>query len=57
MAILKVGLCDDFDCLSAVRRLGNCRSPAVWIKVCSALQIPLAGQKSWSMMEAIYFNE
>ena len=28
-----------------------------WIKVCSALQIPLAGQKSWSMMEEIFFNE
>ncbi len=28
-----------------------------WHKVCDALQIPLAGEKSWSMMEEIFFNE
>jgi L-rhamnose mutarotase len=27
-----------------------------WLKVCDAMQIPLEGEKSWAMMEQIYYG-
>ena len=28
-----------------------------WLKVCDPMQIPFAGQNSWSVMEQVYYNE
>ena len=28
-----------------------------WLKVCDPMQMPLAGAKSWTKMERVYFNE
>ena len=28
-----------------------------WLKVCDPLQIPLKGEKSWKMMEPVYYNQ
>jgi len=28
-----------------------------WLKVCDPLQIPLKGEKSWKMMEQVYYNK
>jgi len=27
-----------------------------WLKVCDPMQIPLEGEKSWAIMEQVYFN-
>lgn len=27
-----------------------------WLKVCDPMQIPLKGEKSWKMMEQVYYN-
>jgi L-rhamnose mutarotase len=27
-----------------------------WLKVCDAMQIPLPGEKSWAMMEDVFYN-
>jgi L-rhamnose mutarotase len=28
-----------------------------WLKVCDPMQIPLKGEKSWAVMEQVYYNE
>ena len=28
-----------------------------WLEKCDPMQIPLPGEKSWSMMETVYYNE
>jgi L-rhamnose mutarotase len=28
-----------------------------WLKVCDPMQIPFEGQKSWSVMEQVYYNK
>lgn len=28
-----------------------------WLKVCDPMQIPLEGEKSWAMMEQVYYND
>jgi L-rhamnose mutarotase len=28
-----------------------------WLKVCDPMQIPLEGEKSWAIMEQVYYNE
>ncbi|MHC4260071.1 MAG: L-rhamnose mutarotase [Planctomycetota bacterium] len=28
-----------------------------WLKVCDPMQIPLKGEKSWAVMELVYYNE
>lgn len=28
-----------------------------WLKVCDPMQIPFKGQKSWSVMEQVYYNK
>ena len=28
-----------------------------WLKVCDPMQIPLPGEKGWTVMERVYFNE
>jgi L-rhamnose mutarotase len=28
-----------------------------WLKVCDPMQIPLKGEKSWAIMEQVYYNE
>ena len=27
-----------------------------WLKLCDPMQLPLPGEKSWSIMEPVYFN-
>lgn len=28
-----------------------------WLKICDPLQIPLEGEKSWAIMEQVYYND
>ena len=28
-----------------------------WLKVCDPMQVPLEGEKSWAIMERVYFND
>ena len=28
-----------------------------WLKVCDPMQIPLEGEKSWAIMEQVYYND
>ncbi len=28
-----------------------------WLKICDPLQIPLEGEKSWAIMERVYYND
>jgi len=28
-----------------------------WLKVCDPLQVPLKGEKSWAVMERVYYNK
>ena len=28
-----------------------------WLKVCDPMQLPLKGEKSWAIMEQVYYNE
>jgi L-rhamnose mutarotase len=29
---------------------------AEWLRLCDPMQVPLPGEKSWTMMESVYFN-
>ena len=28
-----------------------------WLKICDPMQVPLKGEKSWAIMEQVYYNE
>ena len=45
---------DDFD--GDMAKLAAEPRNQQWLKVCDPMQLPLKGEKSWSMMERVYYN-
>ncbi len=46
---------DDYD--SDMAAMGEEPRIKKWLSKCDPMQMPLAGEKSWAIMEQVYFNE
>ena len=46
---------NDFE--SDIARLAKEPRNIEWLKICDPMQIPLAGEKGWHVMEQVYLNE
>jgi len=46
---------DDFD--ADMAKLDAEPRNTEWLKVCDPMQVPLKGQKSWTVMEQVYYNK
>ncbi len=46
---------DDFE--ADMAKMGAEPRIRAWLKVCDPMQLPLKGEKSWAIMEQVYYNE